>query len=504
MNMPAEHLPIAISLDVLLEGLAAAPSLPVTDIALDSRRLAPGSLFLACAGAQHHGLDFLDMALEAGAVAVAFDATTATDVPPDFDIPLIAVDELAGRLGVVANRFFDAPSKTLRVVGVTGTNGKSTVAWMIAQCLTGLGRRSGYSGTLGFGVSELAPGDDMTSPDVIELHRRLAGFRDDGATHAAIEVSSHALEQKRISGVDFDAVLFTNLSRDHLDYHGTMRAYGDAKARLFTDYRAAHRIINLDTEFGMELAVRCGGNVITVSTKFDRVANGRPYVFVRSVITRSEGSQVRVQSSWGDANLFVPLPGEYNVANAVLVFAYLLSIGIEPADASEVLGGIDAPPGRMQRVRASSGPAVYVDYAHTPEALDVALRGLRAHCRGQLVCVFGCGGDRDPGKRALMGRIAERLADRIVITNDNPRSESPTAIIDAILTGVSEPDGVTVIEDRAAAIAWAIADARASDIVLIAGKGHETYQLVDGQRLQFSDYGAAHANLEALLPEADA
>ena len=504
MNMPARQLPSEFHLDELLDGFARAPSIPVADITLDSRRVTRGSLFLACHGATHHGLEFRQQALEAGAAAIAFDATTAAAVPGSFDIPLIAVDELAAHLGAIANRFFAEPSHALKVIGVTGTNGKSTVAWMLTQSLEALGRRCGYAGTLGFGIGEIEAHDDMTSPDVIEMHRRLAAFRDQGGDYAAIEVSSHALDQRRTDGLRFDAALFTNLSRDHLDYHGDMRAYGDAKAKLFTDYPVTHRIINLDTEFGATLASRCGENVITVSTKFDRVANGRPYVFVRSVVTDPNGSRVGLQTSWGDATLNLPLPGDFNVANAVLVCAYLLATGIDIDDACDVLSGISAPPGRMQRVLADGGPSVYVDYAHSPAALELALRALRAHCRGRLWCVFGCGGERDPGKRPPMGRIAARLADRVIVTNDNPRNEAPGDIIDGILSGMSPDAAVTVIEDRAAAIAWAISSADPADLVLIAGKGHENYQLIGRKRLVFSDYSAALANLEAPRPEAGA
>jgi UDP-N-acetylmuramoyl-L-alanyl-D-glutamate--2,6-diaminopimelate ligase len=293
-------------------------------------------------------------------------------------------------------------------------------------------------------------------------------------------------------------VLFTNLSRDHLDYHGDMRSYAETKARLFLECNANNRIINLDSEFGTELASRCSENVVTVSTKFDRVANGRPYVFVRSVVAQNDGSHIRVSSSWGDGEFSLPLPGDFNVANAVSVLALLLQQGVSMDKACDVLATVTAPPGRMQRVDAGPGlPAVYVDYAHTPAAIDGALRALRAHCKGQLWCVFGCGGDRDPGKRSEMGMLAERRADKLVITNDNPRSEDPTAIIAAVAADLAKPDQATIIEDRATAIGWAIDRAATGDVVLIAGKGHENYQLLGDKRLDFSDYGAALANLQA-------
>jgi UDP-N-acetylmuramoyl-L-alanyl-D-glutamate--2,6-diaminopimelate ligase len=278
-----------------------------------------------------------------------------------------------------------------------------------------------------------------------------------------------------------------------------MQSYGETKAKLFLDYSTGNRIINLDSEFGSELAAKCGLDVVTVSTNFDRVANGRPYVFVRSVVARDSGSVVRVSSSWGDGEFDLPLPGDFNVANAVIVLALLLTRGVALDKACDVLSTVSAPPGRMQRVEAAAGfPSVYVDYAHTPSAIDSALRALKVHCKGKLWCVFGCGGDRDAGKRPLMGKLTERLADRIVVTSDNPRSEDPAAIIAAIVAGLSKPELATMIEDRATAIAWAIEQAEADDVVLIAGKGHENYQVLGDKRLDFSDYGAAQANLAAL------
>jgi len=497
MNMTAEHLSPDPTLAELLRGFADAPPIVVSGISSDSRTLKPGDLFLACGGDSSHGLDYIGEAISAGVAAIAWDSSTADAPGSDIGVPMIAVPELATHLGEIANRFFGRPSTDVDVIGVTGTNGKTTVAWLLTQCLDGLGLTCGYIGTLGAGITEVGGGKGMTTPDVVDLHRQLAEFRDAGASCAAIEVSSHALAQQRVNGVSFDSVLFTNLSRDHLDYHGDMRRYAQTKARLFRDYPARNRIVNLDSDFGAELASRCGQDVVTVSTRFDRVANGRPYVFVRSVVANTDGSWVRVASSWGEGTFRLPLPGDFNVANAVLVLATLLKHGIDMGRACAALESVSAPPGRMERVGPVAGqPAVYVDYAHTPQALDVALRALRSHCRGRLWCVFGCGGDRDPGKRPQMGSLAEKRADRIVLTSDNPRSEPAAAIIADIVAGLAVPQRATVIEDRAAAIAWALAQAQAEDVVLIAGKGHEDYQLVGNERIDFSDYGAALANLD--------
>lgn len=496
MSMPAQHLNARMTLDTLLERLAAAPPLPVADITVDSRSVMPGSLFIATAGATHHGIEFLARARDAGAVACVYDSSTAGKVPAAFDIPLVPVAALASHLGDIANRFFDAPSEQVDVIGVTGTNGKSTVAWMLSRSLKTLGHSCGYAGTLGYGIGDIRASSAMTTPDVIETHRRLASFRDDGASHAAIEVSSHALDQRRVSGVRFDAALFTNLSRDHLDYHGDMQAYGEAKARLFVEHRANSRIVNIDSDFGDRLAARCGNDVVTVSARFDREAHQRQHVIVRSATIRPGGSDIRIESSWGAEEFFLPMPGAYNVANAALALAYLLVDGAELRAACDALQCMESPPGRMQRVNAP-GPRTYIDYAHSPNALDAALHALRAHGTGKLWCVFGCGGDRDRGKRPEMGAIAERLADHAVVTSDNPRGESPADIIDDILGGMQTPANATVIEDRAAAIDWAIAHAGDDDQVLVAGKGHEEFQVVGSEAIPFSDYAVAKQSLDA-------
>ena len=495
MSMPAERLSSRPLLSDLLAGFAEAPALPVEGIATDSRALQPGFVFLAVQGLTSHGLDYLDTAIDAGVAAVAFDAATGT-APAAADVPMIPVPGLTQHIGEIANRFYGRPSEHLSVFGVTGTNGKTTVAWMIAQAGAFLDRRCGYLGTLGYGIDEIRAGEGMTTPPNVTLHGRLADFVDDGAAWAAIEVSSHALSQHRVDGVRFDAALFTNLSRDHLDYHADMAEYFESKARLFLECGPKDRIINLDSEFGAQLASRCGPNVVTVSTKFDRVTNGRPYVFVRSVVATDEGSNIAFVSSWGDGRFTLCVPGDFNVANAVLVLALLLRKGIDVDQACDVMSQLTAPPGRMQRV-AAPGPAVYIDYAHTPDALELALRALRAHARGRLWCVFGCGGHRDPGKRPQMGRAAERQADHVILTNDNPRGEDPAEIFDDIVAGIVNPDRVTVIEDRATAIAWAVGQADDEDIVLVAGKGHEDYQQLATETRPLSDYAIAVTALRA-------
>jgi len=496
MNMAARQLHDNATLAELLRGFATAPDMPIAGIASDTRALREGFLFLACAGINSHGLEYAGQAIEADAAAIAYDATTAAAIP-QVPVPLIPVEHLRDRLGTIANRYFDEPSRALGVIGVTGTNGKTTVAWLLAQCLQMLGQSCAYAGTLGYGIDDVDAAEGMTTPDVVELHRRLAEFRDAGARYAAVEVSSHALTQRRIDGVAVHAALFTNLSRDHLDYHGDMQAYGEAKASLFLDAEPQRCIINIDSDFGLQLASRCGAEVVAVSAQADRAMTAKRYVGVRGVTTTPAGSEIAVRSSWGDGVVSLPLPGDFNVANALLVLAFLLSENFAMPAVAAALGNAEAPPGRMQRVAAAGGPAVFVDYAHTPHALEAVLRALRPHCRGRLWCVFGCGGDRDAGKRPMMGTVAEQLADRVVLTSDNPRNEDPATIIAAIAGGLQDRAAATIIEDRATAIGWSIAHAGEDDVVLLAGKGHERYQQIGGERRDFSDYGAAAANLRA-------
>lgn len=503
MSMPAEILKPDLTLQQLLAGFVDAPPMPISGIADDSRQLQAGNVFLAWQGARSHGLEFAAAAIEAGAVAIVWDADTGDESLAVGDVSFFPVKGLADHLGEIANRWYDWPSRAVKVIGVTGTNGKTTVASIVAQCLQKLGSHCAYIGTLGSEFNGVVNDLGMTTPPCLQLHRQLAMFRNAGASHVALEVSSHALVQGRVDGVQFDAAIFTNLSRDHIDYHGDMRAYGAAKARLFTEYDVRHSIISMDSEYGQELAGQCGSDVVTVSTRFDRVANGRPFVFVRSVVTTLVGSRITINSSWGDGDIEISLPGDFNVANVVEVLALLLSWNIPFADASEVVGQVKAPPGRMQIVAESevgTVPTVFVDYAHTPAALEAALRALRPHAKANIWCVFGCGGDRDRGKRPQMGKIVSRLADRAIVTNDNPRGELPGEIIADVLAGMD--DGALAIEDRAAAIAQAIHDAEASDIILIAGKGHEDYQIIGDKRLDFSDYEVSRASINERLKEA--
>jgi UDP-N-acetylmuramoyl-L-alanyl-D-glutamate--2,6-diaminopimelate ligase len=491
---------MARDLQWLLEGIADAPAVPISGITTDSRSVCPGDVFLACQGASSHGLDFAAQAIKAGAVAVVWDSSTAAGREAQAGVTMVAVPGLGYRLGQIANRWFNAPSNRISVSGVTGTNGKTTVAFLIAQCMQLLDRSCAYMGTLGAGIGTLGHDIGLTTPGCIELHRKLSEFLAEGAAFAAVEVSSHALHQKRVDGVRFDSVLFTNLSRDHIDYHGDMEAYGETKARFIMDGDVLHRIVMVDTEFGLRLANRCADqrmdNVVAVSTTAEADAAAMTHVHMQVVEADEHGSLVDVRSSWGSARMHLPLAGDFNVANGALVLAQLLSWDVPLEEAVGVLSRVLPPPGRMQRVQPAGdaqAPVVYIDYAHTPAGLEAVLKTLRNHCKGALWCVFGCGGDRDRGKRADMGKIVSKLADRAVVTSDNPRSEDPAEIIAAVLHNMEE--GAVAIEDRAAAIAFAIEHANDRDVVLIAGKGHEDYQVIGNTRRPFSDYEVASANL---------
>ena len=495
----------ARSLAQLTAGFAAVPAeVLVSDVTLDSRAATPGALFLACRGRTHHGVEFAADAVARGARAVLYerDGDTGGAAP---QLPtgtfVAAVPQLTERAGVIADRFFGAPSQQLTVAGITGTNGKTTCAWLLAQALQHCHRPAAYIGTLGVGVPAQLTPTLHTTPDAVSIHRQLAALRALGAECVSMEVSSHALDQARVNGVRFNTAAFTNLTRDHLDYHGTMEAYGAAKARLFGAPGLAHRVINVDDPFGERLAREASGARLTVTTRAAGAAAQLPggVQFVRAArITPDPGGLlIEVESSFGAVQLPVRLMGEFNVDNALTVLAVLLAWNIPLKDAAHALSLSRAASGRMEMFGGRGRtPLAIVDYAHTPDALAKALRAARLHCRGQLRVVFGCGGDRDAGKRSLMGGIADDLADQIIVTDDNPRSEDPQAITRDILQGIKTRT-VRVIHDRGEAIAAALKEARAVDLVLIAGKGHEDYQIYGETRRSFSDRSEAERLLGA-------
>jgi len=396
-------------------------------------------------------------------------------------VPVVAVNNLAAQLGSIAARFYDEPSAKICVVGITGTNGKTSCAHFLAQALNQLGRKTALIGTVGNGFPDQLDMATHTTPDAIRVQRMLAEFCAAGAVTVVMEVSSHALEQYRVAGVNFKYGLFTNLTRDHLDYHGSMEAYGAAKAKLFTDYPLRGALINQDDAFGRELLARQ-----ELMGEAFAVGRSQGDLHLRAYRLTPEGLEGEFRCRLGIIPFSSTLLGEFNLDNLLLVAGVLMMEGFSAQQISRTLSGLKAVPGRMEALKTAGRPMVIIDYAHTPDALEKALQGARAHCKGALWCVFGCGGDRDTGKRALMGEVADRLADQVVITSDNPRSEAPDVIIAMVASGVVRHKAV-IEPDRAAAITRTVAAANSADLVLVAGKGHENYQEISGQRIPFSD-----------------
>jgi UDP-N-acetylmuramoyl-L-alanyl-D-glutamate--2,6-diaminopimelate ligase len=488
----------ARSLGSLLAGLVAVPrDVSLTDVTLDSRQVLPGGAFLACRGERHHGLDFATDVARRGAAAIVWEPD-GSHQPPRFesDIVLAEVPRLSERASLIANRFFDAPSRRLDVIGVTGTNGKTTCAWLLAQAFSACQMPAAFMGTLGTAFGGRLEAGEMTTPDAVTVQRELAGFVASGARKAAMEVSSHGLAQSRVADVRFDAAVFTNLTRDHLDFHGDMASYGAAKASLFEREDVRLRVFNVDDDFGARLAARHAfEGRIACMRRATAVPTGR-FVQARDIRFDATGTRFALASSFGEAHVTTSLLGEFNVDNVLAVLAVLLGSGIALPRAVEVLRSLTPPSGRLEVLTRAGGPLVVVDYAHTPDALEKALQVLRRHCPGRLVAVFGCGGDRDRGKRPQMGAVAARLADAVVITDDNPRTESGDAIAAEILAGCAgSATPIRVQRDRRAAIADAIREARVGDVLLVAGKGHESVQIVGSEHRPFSDQAEVRAAL---------
>ena len=461
----------------------------VAELASDSRKALPGAVFAAYPGEVRDGRDFIAQAVARRVDGVLWEADHY-QWDPALDVPNAGVVGLKIRIGEIAAHVYGEPSRALHMVGVTGTNGKTSVAHWIAQSLSQLGRKTAVIGTVGNGVPGALTPALNTTPDAIELQQRLAQYRQQGATACAMEVSSHGLAQGRVNGTSFNIAVLTNLSRDHLDYHGDMENYADAKARLFSWPGLEWAVLNVDDAFGQQLEGE---------TRPARVAG---YGFQRGAVIGEKlrlsqaGLHLAVRTDWGNAELDAPLLGRFNAANLLAVLATLLVSGVKLDDAGKALAHITPPPGRMQTFGGDAHPLVVVDYAHTPDALEKVLATLREIVSGgRLICVFGCGGNRDKGKRPLMGQAAAQGADEVWITSDNPRNEDPRHIIDDILAGSAGKPHVE--PDRARAIFEAIGGAHQGDVVLIAGKGHEDYQEVAGERLPFSDVAVAKKALEA-------
>lgn len=467
----------------------------VSNLANDSRHMQAGDTFLAYPGARQDGRQYIPQAIAHGANAIVWD-NHGYRWDPSWTIPNLAVPQLREKVGVLANEVYGRPSHKLCVIGITGTNGKTSCSHWLAQALSQAGRPTAIIGTLGNGFPEQLEASVNTTPDPIILQKNLQRYANEGAQCVAMEVSSHALDQGRVNGMRFQMAVFTNLTRDHLDYHGDMEQYAAAKALLFRWPDLGTAILNCDDHYAQELRHKA-------SAQGTQVVG---YGFEAGDVRGSElkvgphGLSFDVACPWGEARVESGVLGRFNAHNLLAVLSTLLAGGVPFEQAIISVQHIQAVPGRMQQIRRPGKPLVVIDYAHTPDALEkvlITLREIQGESKASIarvICVFGCGGERDKGKRALMGDVASRLADAVIVTSDNPRSETALTIMEDIIAGMAS--NYHALEDRAEAIDYAIRTATPADVVLIAGKGHEDYQEIQGRRLPFSDVEVASRVLE--------
>jgi UDP-N-acetylmuramoyl-L-alanyl-D-glutamate--2,6-diaminopimelate ligase len=489
---------------------AALRALNIRRLVTDSRQVKSGDTFIAYPGEQQDGRRFIPQAIANGAGSVLWERR-GFRWRPAWRVANLGITNLRAQAGLIAAQVHDHPSTRLWMVGVTGTNGKTSCSQWVARALNATGTPAAVIGTLGYGVRGKLKPLVNTTPDAVWLHAQLDRFVRRGVQAASMEVSSIGLDQDRVAGVQFDVALLTNLTRDHLDYHRSMRAYRAAKAQLFACASLKYAILNLDDEFGRTLARDLRQTqrreLQIIGYGFGTAGGWRGARIVGSNLTADvHGVRFDVATPWGNARVVSTLIGRFNAANLLATLAVLLTCGLSLRQAVAALKKLTPVPGRMQTLGGGRRPLVVVDYAHTPDALQQVLKTLRelltdesriANRQSRLICVFGCGGERDRGKRPLMGAIATRLADRVVLTSDNPRAENPQKIISDILDGVRAiRQTLTVTADRRVAIRHAVAQARRGDIVLIAGKGHETYQEIKGVRRPFNDIEVARDALK--------
>ncbi|HUV20662.1 MAG TPA: UDP-N-acetylmuramoyl-L-alanyl-D-glutamate--2,6-diaminopimelate ligase [Gammaproteobacteria bacterium] len=485
-----------IALSELLAGFATrdpVPSIEIQDIASNSAAVTVNSAFIALPGIRTNGIDYAIDAVKAGAVAVIYDAADEYSLQriallrKQVDTCWVGVDQLDRANGHIVSRFFGNPAQAMTIVGITGTDGKSSVTHLLTQALTRIGKSCASIGTLGYGIGNQLTPDSLTTPDVVTLQSRLHQFRQQRCEYVVMEVSSHALEQYRVNGCDFDIAVLTNLGRDHLDYHGDEENYAAAKARLFHDFKLSGRVVNMDNGFGRQLSASVEREGL-LRYSVESEGGIEVEVNLRSYEKTDQGQNIRAITPLGEVTAVTALLGRFNVENTLACIATLVALGLDYSQIELALKDLRPIPGRMEKFvgRAGHAPAV-VDFAHTEQALRACLGAAREHTRGQLWCVFGCGGDRDQGKRPGMGRAVEELADRVIVTDDNPRNEAPEKIVAEILAGMQQPDRASVVHNRQAAIEYALSQATADDLVVIAGKGHEQEQIIGNERRPFSD-----------------
>ena len=475
------------------------PPVSISGLALDSRQVVAGDLFIAVKGTQANGTQYITQAVNNGAVAVLVEQGA---LAPECAVPVIVVPQLSEYVSDIAGVFYAQPSQQVPITAITGTNGKTTCSQLLAKLFELLDEPAGFIGTLGYGLSGYGqsgskvgkqPTDTgLTTPDAISVQRILAELKETGAKRIAMEVSSHSLVQRRVAGLKINTAVFTNLTRDHLDYHGDLNRYAAAKARLFAMAGLKSAVINLDDSVGRLILANLDSLVNGISYS---VENHSADIYCERISISAAGIDAEVVTPWGRGHLQSSLLGKFNLANLLAVIGAAGMQGFALDKILQAAAALTAVTGRMELVDSSAQPAVVIDYAHTPDALEKALQALRGHCRGKLWVVFGCGGDRDIGKRAEMGKVADHRADKIIVTSDNPRSESPQKIINQVLLGISRD--VSAVVDRRDAIRTAIVDAQPEDVILIAGKGHEDYQILGADRLPFSDRAEARLALRS-------
>ncbi|RDH45427.1 UDP-N-acetylmuramoyl-L-alanyl-D-glutamate--2,6-diaminopimelate ligase [Zooshikella ganghwensis] len=460
--------------------------LTITGIALDSRQVKPGDLFIALPGSRVNGHQFITQAVERGAVAVLAEANSVlAETQHDYAIPVFLMQNLSTQVGSIISRYFHNPSEHIQVIGVTGTNGKTSTSHFIAQLFSALNISAGVMGTLGYGMLDALNASLNTTPSSLVIQSHLTELVQKRVAYLAMEASSHGVEQGRLVGCKFETMIFTNLSRDHLDFHGTMEAYAQSKAKLFAWPELKHAIINLDDDYAafIKHSVAETTEQITYS-----LSNASADVYASQIQYLPHGIQCLLHTPWGSVLANIPLLGHFSLQNVLAAVAALGCHGQPVERIVDALSALKTVPGRMEYFGEENQPTVVVDYAHTPDALTHLLKAVRLHSRGKVVCVFGCGGDRDSGKRPLMAEAVAQCADECVVTSDNPRTEDPSAIINDIMPGFKHAQLQVHVEvDRAKAIQEAILAARPDDIVVVAGKGHEDYQEVNGQRYPYSD-----------------
>lgn len=461
----------------------------INRISLDSRHIQKDDLFLAINGARTDGHQFIQSAIANGAAAVLFDKYTDDTLQIENQVPLIPIHQLRNQLGELAARFYHYPAKKLRMLGITGTNGKTSCSHYIAQILAAENIRCGIIGTLGHGFYGDLCDVGLTTPDAISLQSILNDFCVREANTVSMEVSSHSIDQGRINAIDFEMGIFTNLTQDHLDYHGTMEAYAAVKRRFLAENSTQQAIINVDDAYGRKWLseLKNKKSVYTYGYKSKENSTVFPSIYADNIQLSLSGIKARVHTPWGNGEIETALIGEFNLSNVLATLTALCVYGMPLVNVLQHLSQLKAVAGRMQTLGGNERPRVVVDYAHTPDALEKALQALRLHTKSNLICVFGCGGDRDHGKRPQMAEIAEHYADKVIVTNDNPRHEKPEAIAVDIMHGFARPERVIIELNRSKAIQKSIQLAEAQDCILIAGKGAEHYQQVGDEKIPFDD-----------------